>query len=130
MSDTYEYTDIVTRVPLWASIPVADRITEADLRRRNPKPNSYMEQKIAERLALLDHPGCEIATRWLDYTNTKWAPCVFPVAEGEARCKRHGGKSASRTPERRTASAQIRALEDEVAELRSRLAASEGEAAR
>jgi hypothetical protein len=117
---TIEYVDVVKRFPLWASIPLEARITEADLRRRHPNPHPYMAKKLDERLKILEAPACELATHWLEYHNTKWAPCVYPVAEGQHRCRRHGGDPVVKPAKSR--SARVADLEAEVAHLRALLA--------
>lgn len=117
-----EYVEVVKRVPLWASIPPKDRITEEDLRRRHAPGYDYIDRKIAARLDLFENPGCELATHWLDWAPAhKWGPCVGPVAEGQRRCSRHGGPSALKSP---TRSARVAELEAEVSRLQALLEGS------
>lgn len=101
-----EYVEVVTKVPLWASIPKADRLTVAEVKRRHPpstaptvdgKAMPWWVDRLIERL---QNPRCECAVRSTEYGN-KWLPCGQETAEGSTRCKRHGGPSV--TPKKQSA---------------------------
>lgn len=105
--------------PLWESIPVDLRATEALIRARRPHGAPHYLQREIDRLT---PPHCAVAVKasWLVGTDF-WIPCARELADGADLCRMHGGPS--KVARAQTESARMR---QEIEDLRAELAKVRG----
>src|SRR5688500_9441846 len=87
--DGIQWATVMRVLPIWASVPAEQRVTEEDIINRQ-----RVQWCIDKDVEALRNPQCELAVRWLEVSNTKWAPCKQKVAPGATRCRKHGGPPA------------------------------------
>lgn len=95
ISTTDGFIELTLKFRLWASVPEAERVTEADILRHFPEDKyaEFARQRLRDRL---NNPECKCATRQVELWG-KWLPCGYPTG-GYDRCKRHGGPSIQPSP--------------------------------
>jgi hypothetical protein len=93
MSAPNGYVEVVQRGRLWEGVPVAERVTEDDIRAKYPTPRfaDFVAERLIDRLR---NPRCELAVSLPEFRD-KWIPCGWDDY-GAGRCKRHGGPGKPR----------------------------------